>query len=115
MAESECGSGVGEYQFGKRGAWHCRFDDLWQSGRRPDDRRNRGAGVLWWLRNFPCNKGVDFQNGGFIDNNGGNNVMTGAMTLEPGYCDFEINGGALTVSNVLSGSGVFYVQGGTGP
>ncbi|HUA65619.1 MAG TPA: autotransporter-associated beta strand repeat-containing protein [Alphaproteobacteria bacterium] len=61
------------------------------------------------------NKGVDFQSGGYIDNNGGNNIMTGAMTLETGYADFEINSGSLTVSNVLSGSGVFYVQGGTGP
>ncbi len=61
------------------------------------------------------NKGVDFQSGGYIDNNGGNNIMTGAMTLEAGYCDFEINSGSLEVSNVLTGSGVFYVQGGTGP
>lgn len=61
------------------------------------------------------NKGVDFQDGAYIDCYGGNNIMSGAMTLEPGYCTFNISGGtSLTVSNVLSGSGVFYLTGGTG-
>ncbi|HEV2454295.1 MAG TPA: autotransporter-associated beta strand repeat-containing protein [Verrucomicrobiae bacterium] len=63
--------------------------------------------------NSVVNKAVDFQDG-YIDNNGGNNIMTGPMTLEPGYCTFTINSSSLIVSNVLSGSGVFYVQGGTG-
>ena len=68
--------------------------------------------VFYGSPNF-MNKGVDFQDGD-IENNGGNNVMTGAMTLEPGYCTFDINSGSLTVSNVLSGSGAFYIQGGQG-
>jgi fibronectin-binding autotransporter adhesin len=59
------------------------------------------------------NKAVDFQDGA-IDNNAGNNIMTGAMTLESGYCTFDINSASLTVSNILSGSGVFYMQGGLG-
>jgi fibronectin-binding autotransporter adhesin len=60
------------------------------------------------------NKIVDFQDGN-IDNNSGNNIMTGQMTLEPGFCSFNINGGtSLTISNVLSGSGVVYLNGGTG-
>jgi fibronectin-binding autotransporter adhesin len=74
-----------------------------------------GAALVFYggSANF-MNKGVDFQSGGFIDNNGGNNVMTGAMTLEPGFCQFTINGGTLTVSNVMTGSGVFYMQSGSG-
>jgi len=60
------------------------------------------------------NKIVDFQDG-ILDNNAGNNIMTGQMTLEPGFCSFNINGGtSLTISSVLSGSGVVYLNGGTG-
>jgi fibronectin-binding autotransporter adhesin len=68
--------------------------------------------VFYGAPNF-MNKGVDFQDG-YIENNGGNNIMAGAMTLESGYCTFDINSGSLTVSNILSGPGVFYIQGGTG-
>ena len=60
------------------------------------------------------NKIVDFQDG-TIDNYGGNNIMTGQMTLEPGFCSFNISGGtSLTISNVLSSSGVIYLNGGSG-
>ena len=38
---------------------------------------------------------MDFQNG-VIQNNGGNNIMTGAMTLESGFNTFDINSSSLT-------------------
>jgi len=61
------------------------------------------------------NKGIDFQDGAIISCTGGNNFMSGAMTLEVGYCTFDISGGtSITISNVLSGTGVFYQQGGSG-
>ncbi len=65
--------------------------------------------------NVFINKQVDFQNGASINTGGGNDVMNGAMTLEAGFCTFNIGGGtSLTLSNVLSGSGVLYDNGGTG-
>jgi fibronectin-binding autotransporter adhesin len=61
-------------------------------------------------------KSVDFQGGATIDNYGGNNIMNGVMTLESGYCSFNISSGtSLTISNILSGSGVIYQNGGNGP
>ena len=66
-----------------------------------------GALQLYGANNY-VNKQVDFQNGTIL-NSSGANVMNGAMTLEPGYCSVEVGGGAtLTLSNVLSGSGVLY-------
>ncbi|MGH7943191.1 MAG: beta strand repeat-containing protein, partial [Limisphaerales bacterium] len=60
------------------------------------------------------NKVVDFQDG-IIDNARGNNFMNGTMTLEPGYCQFESAGGtSLTLSNILTGSGVLYENGDPG-
>ena len=71
--------------------------------------------LTFWGANVHVNKQVDFQNGATIQNAAGANVMNGAMTLEPGFCTFNIGGGTtLTLSNVLSGSGVFYQNGGTG-
>ena len=65
--------------------------------------------------NVFVNKQVDFQNGASINVGGGNNLMNGAMTLEAGFCTFNIGGGqSLTLSNVLSGSGAFYQSGGSG-
>ena len=62
------------------------------------------------------NKGIDFQNGAVINCDGGNNIMSGAMTLEPSaVCQFNVTGGtSLTLSNVLSGSGIFDINGGSG-
>src|SRR5260370_41553036 len=41
--------------------------------------------------------------------------MNGPMTLEPGFCTFNIGGGTtLTLSNVLSGTGSFYQTTGSG-
>jgi fibronectin-binding autotransporter adhesin len=60
------------------------------------------------------NKGVDFQ-GGLIQTAGGDNVMNGAMTLEPGFDTFQVGGGtSLTLSNILSGTGTLYMSGGSG-
>ncbi|HEV2319756.1 MAG TPA: autotransporter-associated beta strand repeat-containing protein, partial [Verrucomicrobiae bacterium] len=60
------------------------------------------------------NKVVDNQDA-IIKNPAGNNIMAGAMTLEPGYCTFDVAGGTtLTISNVLSGSGVLYDNGDPG-
>ncbi len=65
--------------------------------------------------NVFVNKQVDFQNGATITVGGGNNIMNGPMTLESGFCTFNIGGGqSLTVSNVLSGAGAFYQSGGGG-
>lgn len=66
------------------------------------------------LGNANVNKQIDFQPGPVIANGGGNNVMNGPMTLEPGYCQFNPAGGTLTLSNVISGSGTLYQNGGTG-
>src|SRR5581483_5393708 len=50
-----------------------------------------------------------------INNAYGVNTLLGGMTLEPGFCQFDVAGGTtLVVSNVLTGSGNFYLQGGTG-
>ena len=65
--------------------------------------------------NIFMNKQVDFQSGAAINVGGGNNLMDGAMTLESGFCTFNIGGGqSLTVSNILTGSGAFYQSGGNG-
>jgi autotransporter-associated beta strand protein len=73
------------------------------------------AALTLWGANVYVNKGVDFQAGGTINNASGANIMNGAMTLEPGFCTFVVNGNTtLTLSNVLSGSGVFYLNGSTG-
>ncbi len=60
------------------------------------------------------NKAVDFQNGSINVDSAGN-VMNGALTLESGYDSVNIGGGnSLTMSNVLSGSGILYLDGGSG-
>lgn len=65
--------------------------------------------------NVFVNKQVDFQNGAMISVGFGNNTMDGPMTLESGFSTFNIGGGqSLTLSNVLSGSGVFYQTSGSG-
>lgn len=74
-----------------------------------------GATLTFYNPNVYLNKGVDFQSGATISVGGGNHVMNGAMTLEPGYCSFNIpSSTSLTVSNVLSGSGTIYLNGGSG-
>ena len=74
-----------------------------------------GATLIFYGANVDMNKAVDFQPGAIISVGGGNNLMNGAMTLESGFCQFNIGGGtSLTLSNVLSGSGTFYQSGGTG-
>ncbi|HZI34090.1 MAG TPA: autotransporter-associated beta strand repeat-containing protein, partial [Candidatus Binatia bacterium] len=46
---------------------------------------------------------------------GGDHIMNGAMTLESGYCSFNINNGtSLTISNVLTGNGSIYLNNGNG-
>jgi fibronectin-binding autotransporter adhesin len=60
------------------------------------------------------NKQVDFQDG-YINNDSGANIIKGAVTLEPGYCNFNIGSGtSLTFSNSLIGSGIFYQTTGSG-
>ena len=60
------------------------------------------------------NKQVDFQSGATINSYYGNNIING-MILEAGYCQVDISGGSsLTITNTLTGSGVFYENGGTG-
>ncbi|HZV36586.1 MAG TPA: autotransporter-associated beta strand repeat-containing protein, partial [Verrucomicrobiae bacterium] len=66
------------------------------------------------LGNANVNKQIDFQSGPIIANGGGNNSMSGPMTLESGYCQFNPAGGTLTLSNVISGPGTLYQNGGTG-
>ncbi|HXR46411.1 MAG TPA: hypothetical protein VN784_03135 [Candidatus Limnocylindrales bacterium] len=67
------------------------------------------AALQLYGANVFVNKNVDFQNGAFIINSSGANVMNGVMTLEAGYDEFDVaSGTTLTLSNVLSGSGVFY-------
>ncbi|HEX4262899.1 MAG TPA: autotransporter-associated beta strand repeat-containing protein [Verrucomicrobiae bacterium] len=74
-----------------------------------------GAQLVFYGANVNVNKQVDFQSGATISVGGGNNVLNGGMTLEPGFCQFSIGGGtSLTLSNVLSGSGAFYQSGGNG-
>lgn len=73
------------------------------------------ATLIFYGSSVFMHKQVDFQNGATIAVGGGNNSMAGTMTLEPGFCTFQIGGGtSLTVSNVLSGTGVFYQSGGGG-
>ena len=74
-----------------------------------------GAQLVFYGASVNVTKQVDFQNGATISVGGGNNILNGAMTLEPGFCQFNIGGGtSLTLSNVLSGSGAFYQSGGNG-
>ncbi len=76
-----------------------------------------GAGITFYnaANNVSVNKQVDFQSGATIAVGGGNDVMSGAMTLESGVCSFVVNGGtSLTLSNNLSGTGDLYVNQGTG-
>src|ERR1019366_7606469 len=74
-----------------------------------------GASLQLYGANVFVNKQVDFQGGANIINSSGANVMNGAMTLEPGFCTVNVgNGTSLNLSNVLSGSGVFYQSGGSG-
>ncbi|HZQ45465.1 MAG TPA: autotransporter-associated beta strand repeat-containing protein, partial [Verrucomicrobiae bacterium] len=53
-----------------------------------------GAGLTLYnaTANVNINKQVDFQAGATIKNGGGANVMNGPMTLEPGYCTFNVGG-----------------------
>ncbi|HEU5123995.1 MAG TPA: autotransporter-associated beta strand repeat-containing protein, partial [Verrucomicrobiae bacterium] len=65
--------------------------------------------------NVSINKHVDFQNGASINTGGGNDVISGSMTLADGYCSFNIGGGtSLTLNNTLSGSGIIYQNTGNG-
>jgi autotransporter-associated beta strand protein len=74
-----------------------------------------GAKLIFYGANVYANKQVDFQANAEIDNPSGNNTMNGAMTLETGYCTFDITAGtSLTVSNVLSGNGTIYLNSDTG-
>jgi fibronectin-binding autotransporter adhesin len=74
-----------------------------------------GAKLVFYGASVYANKQVDFQANAEIDNPSGNNTMNGAMTLETGFCTFDISSGtSLTVSNVLSGNGTIYLNGDTG-
>lgn len=74
-----------------------------------------GAALQFYGASVLVNKEVDFQNGATIINSSGANVMTGAMTMEPGYCTVTVAGGtSLNLSNVMTGSGFFYMNNGTG-
>jgi len=74
-----------------------------------------GATLTFWNPNVYMNKAVDFQSGAAISVGGGDHIMNGTMILESGFCLFNISGGAsLNISNVLSGSGSFYANGGSG-
>ena len=54
-------------------------------------------------------KMVDFQNGTTIYNSSGANTIGGPMTLEAGYCTFDVGSGtSLSITNALTGTGVFY-------
>lgn len=83
----------------------------------PDSTLTLSAGstLIFYNPNVYMNKRVDFQSGANINVGGGDNVMNGAMTLESGYCSFNISGGtSLTLSNVFSGDGTIYLNGGSG-
>ena len=69
-----------------------------------------GAALTIYGANVAINKGIDFQNGGTLNNAYGANTMAGAMLLETGFCTFSIGGGtSLTVSNVLTGDGRSFI------
>jgi len=71
--------------------------------------------LTFYNPNVSINKQVDFQANSTINVGGGDHVMAGAMTLESGYCSFNINGGtSLTLSNNLTGDGTIYLNGGGG-
>jgi fibronectin-binding autotransporter adhesin len=73
------------------------------------------ATLTFYNPNVYLNKAVDFQSGATISVGGGDHIMNGTMTLETGFCTFNIGGGtSLTVSNVLSGNGTIYINGGNG-
>ena len=59
--------------------------------------------------NVVVQKMVDFQNGTTIYNSSGANTIGGPMTLEAGYCTFDVGSGtSLSITNALTGTGVFY-------
>ena len=71
--------------------------------------------LTFYNPNVSINKEVDFQANSTINVGGGDHVMAGAMTLESGFCSFNINGGtSLTLSNNLTGDGTIYLNGGPG-
>jgi len=74
-----------------------------------------GAKLIFYGASVYANKQVDFQANAEIDNPSGNNTMNGGMTLESGFCSFDITSGtSLTVSNILSGNGTIYLNSDTG-
>jgi autotransporter-associated beta strand protein len=74
-----------------------------------------GGALTFYNPNVSINKQVDFQANSTINVGGGDHVMAGMMTLESGYCSFNINSGtSLTLSNNLTGDGTIYLNGGGG-
>lgn len=74
-----------------------------------------GASFTLYGADVLVNKGIDFQNGGTINNASGVNVLNGPMTLEAGFCSFNVSGGTtLVLSNTITGPGSLYLNGGTG-
>jgi fibronectin-binding autotransporter adhesin len=70
-----------------------------------------GAQLVFYGASVNVNKQVDFQNNATIVNASGANTMNGTMTLESGFCSFNINDGtSLTLNNVLSGNGTIYLN-----
>jgi autotransporter-associated beta strand protein len=72
-----------------------------------------GSTLIFYSTSY-VNKQVDFQAGATITSYG-NSVMNGTMTLESGVCSFTVpDGNSLTLSNILTGSGVLYQNSGKG-
>ena len=76
-----------------------------------------GASMAFYnaTANVNVNKTWDLQNGATMQNGGGANVLNGPMTLESGFEQFSVGGTSMTLSNVLSGAGVLYGNGGNSP
>jgi autotransporter-associated beta strand protein len=76
-----------------------------------------GANITFYnaTANVNVNKTWDFQNGVTVQNGGGATVLNGPMTIEAGATIFNVGGTSLTLSNVLSGSGILYGNGGNSP
>ncbi len=76
-----------------------------------------GASMAFYnaTTNVNVNKQWDMQNGATLQNGGGATVLNGPMTLEAGATIFSVGGVSMTLSNVLSGSGVLYGNGGSSP
>lgn len=73
-----------------------------------------GAQIDFYGSAVYLHKGVDMQ-GAEISNLSGNNIMNGVLTLESGYQVFNIGTGTtLMISNVITGPGTYYQQGGAG-